>query len=345
MELLDRYLQAVRFWLPRAQQNDIIAELGDDLRSQMEDRESTLRRPLNEDEVVALLQQTGHPMRVAARYQPQQSLIGPTLFPLYKFVVKIVALFYLTPWLLVWGGLMLFWPTYRADHTVLGAWASFWNLAFTFFGVITIVFALLEKFQSRMSWMNQWDPRKLPRVAKRKDNKDRVPRVETIFELVFSILFIWGWLALPGIVHAMFAPVDKILVATPALGIYFWLILIPTVLSMAQQLINLFRPQWTWLRPPARLLSTAITFWLVESLLRISPHYVLASGLAADAKDAPRYANLAFTVNQISQWSLICFAIGLGIALIVFGYQTVQVIRKHSGGPQDSASLQISQVL
>jgi len=55
MELLDRYLQAVRFWLPPAQQNDIIAELGDDLRSQVEDRESSLGRPLNEDELVALL--------------------------------------------------------------------------------------------------------------------------------------------------------------------------------------------------------------------------------------------------------------------------------------------------
>ena len=97
MELLDRYLQAVRFWLPRAQQNDMIAELGDDLRSQIEDRESALGRPLNEDELVALLQQTGHPMRVAARYQPQQSLIGPTLFPIYKFVLKIVTAAYLVP--------------------------------------------------------------------------------------------------------------------------------------------------------------------------------------------------------------------------------------------------------
>ena len=31
MELLDRYLQAVRFWLPKAQQQDIIAELSSDL--------------------------------------------------------------------------------------------------------------------------------------------------------------------------------------------------------------------------------------------------------------------------------------------------------------------------
>src|SRR5438309_9276370 len=36
MELLDRYLQAVRFWLPKAQQEDIIAELSSDLRSQID---------------------------------------------------------------------------------------------------------------------------------------------------------------------------------------------------------------------------------------------------------------------------------------------------------------------
>jgi hypothetical protein len=29
MELLDRYLHAVRFWLPKAHQNDIIEELRD----------------------------------------------------------------------------------------------------------------------------------------------------------------------------------------------------------------------------------------------------------------------------------------------------------------------------
>ena len=51
------------------------------IRSQIEDKESALGRPLNEDEMVALLRQTGHPLWVAARYQPQQSLIGPALFP------------------------------------------------------------------------------------------------------------------------------------------------------------------------------------------------------------------------------------------------------------------------
>ena len=111
MELLDRYLQAVRFWLPRKQQDDIIAELGDDLRSQIEERESSLGRQLNEDELVALLKQAGHPLWVAGRYQKQQALIGPVLFPLYSFVLKIVALGYLVPWFLTWIVLTVFVPS------------------------------------------------------------------------------------------------------------------------------------------------------------------------------------------------------------------------------------------
>src|ERR1700724_3595969 len=105
MELLDRYLQAVKFWLPKKQQQDIIAELSEDLRSQIEDREAELGRNLNESEIAALLKQRGRPVLVANRFLPQESLIGPVLFPIYLFVLKIVAAFYMVPWILVWIGI------------------------------------------------------------------------------------------------------------------------------------------------------------------------------------------------------------------------------------------------
>jgi hypothetical protein len=47
MELLDSYLRAVKRYLPRAQRNDIVAELSVELRSQMESREDELGRPLS----------------------------------------------------------------------------------------------------------------------------------------------------------------------------------------------------------------------------------------------------------------------------------------------------------
>src|SRR5579872_134151 len=92
MELLDRYLQAVRKYLPLSRQDDIIAELRANMESQIEDRESELNRPLTQGEFDDFLRKMGHPMVVASRYQPQQYLIGPTLFPMYLYVLRIALL-------------------------------------------------------------------------------------------------------------------------------------------------------------------------------------------------------------------------------------------------------------
>jgi hypothetical protein len=338
MELLERYLQAVRFWLPKAQQNDIIEELGDDLRSQIEDKETALGREITEDELAAILQQTGHPMRVAARYQKQQSLIGPTLFPIYRFVLKIVGLAYLGPWLLVWIALAIFAPSYLGNHV----WGSFWINVFITFGIVTLLFAVLERFQASLSGLHKWDPRKLPALPKRKNrDKGRVPRVESIFELIFSVLFIAGWLVLPEIAAAMFSPFNKILAATPALQSYYWPVLLPTVIAMVQQGVNLVRPQWYWLRPLTRLVTTAIILGIVESMLKVSPYFTLVN----PARDAVRYGRLEFVLNQVSLWSMICFAIALCIALVVYAFQCVQIVRQSNGRRPDHPPVHVSQVL
>ena len=46
MDLIERYLQAVQFWLPKEQKDDIIAELSEDLHAQIEESESALGRTL-----------------------------------------------------------------------------------------------------------------------------------------------------------------------------------------------------------------------------------------------------------------------------------------------------------
>ena len=102
MDLIERYLQAVKFWLPKNQQDDITAELSEDLRAQIEERESKLGRKLNEMEVESLLRQRGSPIMVANGYLPQRQLIGPLLFPIYTFVLKVVTLCILIPAVVGW---------------------------------------------------------------------------------------------------------------------------------------------------------------------------------------------------------------------------------------------------
>ena len=144
MDLLERYIHAVRFWLPRDQQDDVAAELAEDIRSQIEEQESRLGRALNESEVAALLKQRGRPLLVANRYRPQQYLIGPALFPVYRFVLIIVTLCYLVPWMLTWIGLAAFDPTYHANvgRTLGPLWGTFWLTTFVALGTVTLIFAI-----------------------------------------------------------------------------------------------------------------------------------------------------------------------------------------------------------
>lgn len=342
MELLDRYLQAVRFWLPRAQQNDIIEELGDDLRSQIEDREAALGRPVDEDEMAAILQQMGHPMRVAARYQPQQSLIGPTLFPLYKFVLKIVTLGYLVPWLLVWIALTIFMPSHRADTpllTAIAGWSAMWRNVFFIFGLITLLFAVLERVQASVPILFKWDPRKLPRVVQRK--QQRVSRVESVFGLVFSIIFVIWWLALPRYGIVVFGAVAPLLSFNPALRAYYLPLLIPTSLLIVQQCINLFRPDWTWLRAFSMLVADAITLGIFACIARIYPFVLLAES----SKNAADYAHAILIVNQVILWSLIGSLVGVGIALIVHAVKAIQEARRLIKARRTPAAMPISQLM
>lgn len=341
MELLDRYLQAVRFWLPRKQQDDIIAELGDDLRSQIEERESALGRPLNEDELVTLLKQAGNPLWVAGRYQKQQTLIGPVLFPLYSFVLKIVALGYLVPWFLTWIVLTVFVPSHPAVNPALaliGRWGSLWTNTVIIFGTVTLAFAILERAQSAVSALQRWDPRKLPRVARR---KDRVSRVESVFGLAFSILFIAWWLSLSRYGHVIFGPIAGFFFLNPALRTWYLPVLAPICIVMLQQCVNLARPQWKWLRAAALFLSDSLSLFIFISISKVHPYLLPAENANLDAQHAHALAAL----NQVLSWAIACTIAGICIALIVHAYQTVRELRRMVKGSGNGAALPASQAL
>ena len=72
MNLVDRYLKTVAKALPEAQREDIIRELSEDIRSEMEDKQSELRRPLTKEELEGLLRKRGNPLLVAAKYRQDQ---------------------------------------------------------------------------------------------------------------------------------------------------------------------------------------------------------------------------------------------------------------------------------
>ncbi len=258
-ELLDRYLHAVRFWLPKAQQQDIIAELSEDLRSQIEEKETGLGRSLNETEIEAMLKLRGRPFMVANRYLPQESLIGPALFPIYRFVMKVVALCYLVPWVLVWIGMMSLNSSYRAQHISAGwfgaiasAWGALWSTAFIALATVTLVFAVLERVQAKSHFLDQWNPRKLPPVR----NPNHISRAGSLIEVVVNLVFAGWWIKLMSSSVILDRPEIRI-VLTPVWRYFFWGFLLLAFVNAAHAVVNFARPYWTVPRASVRLITDA----------------------------------------------------------------------------------------
>ena len=55
MEVLEKYLRVVRANLPKDQRDDIVRELSDNLRAQMEDKEVEIGHPLTRADQEAIL--------------------------------------------------------------------------------------------------------------------------------------------------------------------------------------------------------------------------------------------------------------------------------------------------
>src|SRR5215471_516308 len=270
MELLDRYLHAIKFWLPRAQQDDIVAELSEDIRSQLEEYETKVGRKLNDFDIASILKERGRPLVVANRYLPQQYLIGPVLFPVYRFVLAIVALCYLVPWLLVRFGLIVFDPSYRSVRSVLAdvarAWPSFWTVAFFAIGAVTTVFAVLERVQSKKKFLDDWDPLKLPPVR----DPNRIPRLNSIIELAANFVFAVWWVT-GAWSQIIFDRAGVRVVLTPAWRGFFWAFLALALGNIALASVNLRRRHWTLLNAGIRMVldsAGAIAFcWLLKAHL------------------------------------------------------------------------------
>lgn len=271
MELIDRYLQAVEFWLPKQQKHDIVAELSEDIHAQVEERESELGRSLNQSEVEALLKQRGAPVLVANRYLPQEHLIGPLLFPIYRFVLKIVALCYLVPWVLVWIGLTIYGPVNPAgpgQHTwsvTFGAlWGSFWLTTIFSLGIVTLVFAVLERVHAKTRFLENWNPRRLPPVR----NPNQIPRSSSVIELVVNLVF-YAWWAGCMTSPIVFEGAGLRISLSPLWPYFYWGFLLLALGNAALAGANLLRPYMTRLRATLRLLGdsagAALFCWLLKA--------------------------------------------------------------------------------
>ncbi len=296
MELIDRYVQAVGTYLPRAQRSDIVDELSEDLRCEVDDRQRSLGRSLTESEEEAMLLQRGHPMTVAGAYLPQRSLIGPALLPAYTFVLKLVIAVFAVIFMLIVGPIRIGEGAGTLEAIATSA-MNLWIYVWIPIGIVTVVFAAVERAQQRDAGYG-WNPRSLPGPR----NVSLIPRSESIAQAAFGTIFILWWASgapmLPAgdagsIQHTMlrlFVPVLFVALCSVALGV-----------------ANALHPYWSRLRLALRVgidgLTAAIALWIVASSW---------TGILADAArlNHPQLLSAA-------QWTNLGLALGLAVTAAI----------------------------
>jgi hypothetical protein len=298
-DLIDRYLNAVKFWLPGKQHKDILAEIAEDLHSQIEERESALGHPMDEAGLVALLKQRGSPMRVASGYIPEDRLINPAMLPLYRLVLKIVLLWVMAPtFAIVFIGPIF--DSARPGPALILFFSEAWRALFLVIGIVTTVFALLDRYHS--NWVDKWDPRKLPRVPAAHQQtqwyNDFAGFVFGLAAFVFwagimwhrsEIAFPWGARFILGAIW------DQI----------YWMVLGLTLVRALVDLYCFLRRAWTPVRSWMRLTLDAATIVMALLLLSVN-NWVDIDGPNISVADV---AKAMLWINRSIQITLICIAV------------------------------------
>jgi hypothetical protein len=342
-ELIDRYLQAVRFWLPRGQgKEDLIAELGEDLHSQVEDKEAGLGHPLDKTETAAILKRCGSPMMVAARLGPQRHLIGPALFPIYLFVLKMVLF-----WILIPVFVFIVGPANVANSggnwglAVASTIGQLWSGLFIAAGIITLVFAIIERTNTQLGTEIRWDPLKLPPVRKEKEN-GKLSRLKAACEFGFNIFGLIWLLLVPYYPFLILGPAAALLKAGPLLHTFYLPFVLLSVVALFRSGITLARPNWGWFPPLSQLAQSVLMLillhYMIQDITRAPgafPFVVLADAV----RDSAKYLKVVAIVNVSLLISVAATWLGLCIATVIQTWEFLRYLRKRVSPPRGIVSL------
>lgn len=187
MNLVHRYVQAVKTYLPDKKREDVGEELQNLLDEKLEDIRMENDGEPEEQQLVDFLKRQGHPMTVAARYQDQQNLVSESLYPLYRqflkwtlFILVGIKVFYFALGLLEgWQGLSL-----------KGFVTDVFETALIAVALLTLVFHYGGNLLEKHVLLDKWNPRHLPEF---KTDWAYLPRSESIASL-FGDLILLGFI-------------------------------------------------------------------------------------------------------------------------------------------------------
>jgi hypothetical protein len=316
MDILESYLRAVKRCLPRAQSADIIKELSDDLRSQIEEQQSALGRPFNDEEMMAFFKQHGDPMTVARRYRQDHrslslgwELIGPELFPMYLILLSFNLT--LTIGAVIVVSLLIHVPI-TVDAFIVPVLAQIICL--------TVVFTILNLIRRKFPQPWYYPPAELAPMLP-------VSRWYSLVGLImWATVAVW-WLAVPHFPKLILGSGAAYLKLAPTWHRFYLPILLLVLASISQRVVSLFHPTWTWVVPVMRMLingaAVAILYWLMFK----SPTLVV---LADGVQSTSHYEQLVDNFNGLIRWGILGPWLWMyaGISAIVYAWYSVPHLRR-----------------
>ncbi len=317
-DLVPRYLAAVERRLPKEESKDIIAELREAIASKVEAKESQLGRAAAEDDVASILKEFGHPVVVASRYSGRDHLIGPQLYPWFWDAQRVgVGLVF------VIGIILAATRALRSDRvmsTVIQGIGGAIEMAIWMFGVITVVFIVMERTRTDIRIAKGWNPKRLPEDHIRKPK----PLFDSVFALAFDAIFILWWVKVvefpndvPGRNNSMELHFSEAWAQlhTPILAL--------ALLTAAVHISDIIHPAWSRLRAVVSILGHIGGLAVLWVLFRAGPLVSVTAWAAA----GQRALEMANTINGLFNPILgivgLFWAIGMGVEV----WRLIQSIR------------------
>src|SRR5271167_2026009 len=316
MDILESYLRAVKRCLPRAQSDDIIKELSDDLRSQIEEQQSALGRPFSDEEMMAFFKQHGDPMTVARRYRQDHrslslgwELIGPELFPMYLILLSFNLT--LTIAAVVVVSLIIHLPI-TLDAFIVPVLAQIICL--------TVVFTILNLIRRKFPQPWYYPPAELAPMLP-------ISRWYSLAGLImWSTVAIW-WLAVPRYQQLILGSGATHLKLAATWHRFYVPVLLLVLASMCQRILSLLRQTWTWAVPLLRVVINAAAVPILCLLMfKSSTLVVLADGI----QSTPHYEQLVDSFNGMIRWGILGPWLWMyaGISAVVYAWYSVPHVRR-----------------
>lgn len=321
MELIDRYVYEVGRQLPRKNRADIQVELQSTLVDTLEAR---VQGEPSQEDVVELLKEFGPPQKVAASYWPQgQYLIGPNLYPLFRMVLGIALIVFIIVQLVLLGIAMVFNQEILTFMSVLEIFSEMIGSVFTPFGIIVIVFAILQRFDVRPETdQEEWDPRQLPHIQE----VDTVSRAGTVAEITFSLVIIAILLFLPDKIGVVISPGMQVLL-NPVIISYIPLLILSILLGIALDVILLWRGRWETGTRLAKIGTNLFGLYVLYVLVSGHNAWLAQEGVGGFLTFLEVLPEGAISSQEsVLVISMHAFRLAFTIALIVVSVDTIKIV-------------------